>query len=122
MHQTRDKLKIEYFDKKYVVEIFNKSHIFFSYLLFIDEFEIHRNMYRFLKIFYLISICLLYRERWKIVNTFTLTLKSYDVDMKNVVETIRKSIQELNICLKIKINDILEQVCAYNMIFLDDMS
>ena len=122
MHQTRDELKIEYFDKEYVVEIFNKSHVFFFYLLFVDEFEIHRNMYRFLKAFYLISICLFYRERRKIVNIFTLTLKSHDVDIKNVVEVIRKSIQELNVCFEIEINDVLEQVCAYNMIFLDDMS
>ena len=92
IHQTRDELKIEYFDKEYVVEVFNQFYVFFFYFLFVDDFEIHRNMYRFFKAFYLILICLFYKKRRKIINVFILILNFYDVDMKNVVEAIRRFI------------------------------
>ena len=92
MHQTFDELKIQHFDRKYVKKAFDKSHVSFSYFLFIDEFEIYKNMYRFLKTFYLISTALLYKKQRKIVNIFTFTLSSHETKIKNVVEIIRKSI------------------------------
>ena len=43
MYQIFDELKVQHFDRKYVKKVFDKSHVSFSYFLFIDEFEIHRN-------------------------------------------------------------------------------
>ena len=121
MHQTFDELKIQHFDRKYVKKVFDKSHVSFSYFLFIDEFEIHKNMYRFLKIFYLISAALFYKKRRKIVNIFTFILNSHETKIKNVVEIIRKSIQKLNACMNMNFNEFTKRICAFNMIFFENM-
>ena len=63
MHQIKKKLEIKYLNRDYVIEIFDKSHIFLFF--FVDEFEIHKNIYKFFKIFYLISICLFYKNQKK---------------------------------------------------------
>ena len=112
---------MKYFDKNYVIEVFDKSHIFLFYFLFVDDFDIHKNMYKSLKIFYFIFACLLYKKRWKIVNNFLLTLRFHDVNIKDVVEIIRKLIQQFDACTKMNINDVLEQMCAFNMIFFENM-
>ena len=122
MHQTRKKLKIKHFDKEQLAKAFNRFHISFLYLLFIDDFKIHRNMYRALKAFYFIFACLFYFERRKMINVFILTLKSYETQLKDVVEVFRKSLKKLNIELKMNINDQDHIVCAFVMTFLKNMS
>ena len=121
MHQTFDELKIQHFDRKYVKKVFDKSHVSFSYFLFIDEFEIHKNIYRFLKIFYLISTALFYKKRRKIVNIFTFILNSHETKIKNIVEIIHKSIQKLNACINMNFNEFTKKVCAFNIIFFENM-
>ena len=41
MHQIQKEFEIKYFDRKQLAEVFNRFHISFSYLLFIDDFEVH---------------------------------------------------------------------------------
>ena len=122
MHQTREELEIEYLNREYVAKVFSKSHTFFSYLLFIDDFEVHRNICRALKIFYLISVCLSYKKRRKIVNVFTLIVESHDVNLKNIVEVFDRTVRQLNRDQSIEINKENEIVCAFTMTFLSDMS
>ena len=66
-------------------------------------------MYKFFKIFYLISICLFYKNRKKIVNNFILIFESHEINMRNVVDFIRKLIQQLNEYMKMKINDVIKK-------------
>ena len=122
MHQIRKKFKIKHFDKKQFAKVFNRSHISFSYLLFIDDFQIHRNIYCTLKTFYFILAYLFYFEQKKIINVFILTLKFYEIQLKDVVKVFRKLLKKLNIKLKININDQNHIVCAFVMTFLKDMS
>ena len=110
IHSIKKKLKILKYEREYLKKIVTKFRIFLSYLLFIDDFEIHKNMYRALKTFYIISICFFYVERKKVINVFTLTLKFHDVEMKNVVKNFRKSIRKLDKNLNMKINDNIEIV------------
>ena len=79
-------------------------------------------MYRALKGFYLISACLSYEERRKIVNVFTLTPRPHKANIKTIIEVFNKAIRQLNKDIKMIINEEPEQVCAFNMAFLDDMS
>ena len=79
-------------------------------------------MYRALKGFYLISACLSYEERRKIVNVFTLTLGPHGANIKTVIEVFDKAIRQLNKDMKMIINEESKQVCAFSMIFLGDMS
>lgn len=44
LHQIREDLKIQYFDREQFAKIFDNSYIFILYLLFVDDFDIHRNM------------------------------------------------------------------------------
>ena len=122
MHQTREKLEKEHFDKEQFAEAFNRSYISFSYLLFIDDFEVHRNMYCALKAFYFILACLFYFERRKMINVFTLTLKFHEIQLKDVVEVFRKFLKKLNTELKMNINDQDHIVCVFVMTFLKNMS
>ena len=62
------------------------------YLLFIDDFEIYKNIYKALKVFYLIFIYLNYEKRKKFVNVFTLILKSYNVKLNNIMKIFIKFI------------------------------
>ena len=92
MHQIRDELKMQYFEHKHIAKTFN-NYISFSYFLFIDDFEIYRNMYHILKTFYFILICFSYEKRRKIVNVFILILNSHDVNLKTVVKVFDKIIK-----------------------------
>ena len=49
-------------------------------------------MYRALKAFYLILICLNYNERKKLANVFTLLLNSHNIKFDNVIKVFYKFI------------------------------
>ena len=83
---------MKYFDRNYITKVFN-NYISFLYLLFINNFNIYRNIYRTLKIFHLILIYLSYKEKYKIINIFILTLKSYKINLINIIEAFRKLIK-----------------------------
>ena len=104
LHSIRIELKILHFDREHV-KFFVNFYCSFSYLFFINDFEIHRNMYRTLKTFYLIFVNLNYNERRKIVNVFILILKSHDVVLKNVVDVLTKFIRLLNKKIDLFINE-----------------
>ncbi len=71
-------------------------YIFLLYLLFINNFNIYRNIYCVLKAFYLILVYLVYKKQQKIINIFTLTLESYRTKLKIVINFFFKSIRQLN--------------------------
>lgn len=50
-HQTRGELEADFYGRQCMEDSFTRSHISFPYLLFIDDFGVHRNMYRALKAF-----------------------------------------------------------------------
>ena len=49
---TKNEFEIEMYNKKYFESIFTKEIMSFSFFLFIDDFEVYRNMYKTLKAFY----------------------------------------------------------------------
>ena len=122
LHSTRAELKISHFDRDHVKRFFSQTHLSLLYLLFIDEFEVHRNMYRSLKAFYLIFANLSYEKRRKIVNVFTLTLESHDVALEDVVKIFFRDIRQLNRNFALSVNDIETEICSFVMRLIDDMS
>ena len=122
-HQIKDEFKIEYFTRQHFIEVFDKSSFLsLFYFFFVNDFDAHKNMYWALKAFYLISICFFYIERRKIVNVFTFTLNSHDVNIRDVVEIINKSLRHFDRDMKIEINEKMQMICVFIMIFLKDMS
>ena len=115
-------MKSAHFDRKRLQTFATHSHISISYLLFIDDFDVYRNMYRALKAFYLILACLDYQERRKLANIFTLLLNSYGAKIEKVVKAFYKSIQRLNSEVNLDVNEHVKIVWSFAMTFLEDMS
>ena len=122
LHSTRKKLKIIYFERQHFEIFFSISHTSFFYLLFIDDFDVHRNMYRVLKAFYLISICLIYEYRRKMINVFTLILSFHETKILNVMKAFFKLIKQFDRELEnMKIDEEKTSMCAFIMSLIDDM-
>ena len=122
LHSIKNELKIEYFDRDWFVETFNKFLLFLFYFLFVNDFEIYKNMYRFLKIFYLIFVNFLYKKRRILINVFIVILNSHDAHFKNVIEIFDKTIRTLNRDQNLNINEKQTTICVFIMIFLKNMS
>ena len=123
LHSTREELKIVYFERQHFEIFFSISHTSFFYLLFIDDFGVHRNMYRALKAFYLISTCLIYEDRRKVINVFTLILSFHEAKILNVVKVFFRLIRQLDRELEnMKIDEEKTSVCAFIMSLIGDMS
>ena len=91
------------------------------YFFFINDFKMYKNIYKVLKFFYLIFIYLNYNERRKIINVFTLILKSYNAKLNNVVKVFIKFIENLNREMKLKINDNIKTIWAFNITFFKNI-
>ena len=92
LYSIHNELEIIYFNRDYLKIIIAKFFLYLLYLLFIDNFDIYKNIYRTLKIFYFISIYLNYVKRKKFANIFILFLRFYNVNIKNVIKAFRKFI------------------------------
>ena len=92
-NSTREKLKVSYFDREYIQNNFVNINIFLFYLLFINDFDVYKNMYKILKIFYLISANLTFYKRRKIINVFTFIFELHEIALKNVINVIAKLIR-----------------------------
>ena len=122
LHSIKNELKIEYFDRDWFAKVFNKFFLSLSYFLFVNDFEIHRNMYRSLKTFYLIFVNFSYKKRRILINVFTVILKSHDAHFKNVIENFDKVIRTLNRDQNLNINEEQTTICVFIMTFLKNMS
>ena len=119
MHFTREKLKIKYFDREYIKDFF--FCILLLYFLFIDNFDIYRNIYKVFKVFYFILTNLNYKKRRKFANIFTLILKLYNIIFKYVMKVFFKSIKKLNRDLNFEINDEIKKIYIYTITLIDDI-
>jgi len=85
MYLIRGELKVKVYSKR-VVKLFNTVTLkSLSFVMFINDFSVHCNMYRALKGFYFTSACLLYKERRKLSNEFVLTFKLYEALIVNII-------------------------------------
>ena len=74
------------------------------YLLFINNFEIYKNIYRALKAFYLIFAYLNYLEKRKFINIFILLLNLYEIKIEKIIKVFNKLIRILNSEVNLNIN------------------
>ena len=120
-NSTREKLKISYFDHEYIQNNFVNIYIFLFYLLFINDFDVHKNMYKVLKIFYLILANLIFHKRRKIINVFIFIFELYEIALKNVIDVIAKFIRQLNKNIILNINDDDTNVCVFIFKLINDI-
>ena len=90
-------------------------------ILFIDDFGIHRNMYRALKAFYCIPAALPYDERRKIANVFTLTLGPHGAEVQDVIACFRKALGELSSGVFLTLNGQRTLVRVYILAMIGDL-
>ena len=121
LHQTRGELEVECYGRERLSEAFGKPHLSLPYLLFIDDFGVHRNNYRSLKAFYLTPAALSYKERRKVANVFTLTLGPHGAKIEDIIGSISKSMRRLDRGVDLIINGEAKFVCAFGIALLGDM-
>ena len=122
LQATRGELEVAYYGREFLVERFARNRVVsLPFQLFIDDFGVHRNMYRALKAFYWIPANLAYEERRKIANVFTLSLGPHGAAIGDVVEAFAESIRELDRGCLLNINGEDWMVCAFTLAFLGDI-
>ena len=121
LHQIRGELEVSYFGRNVLEVVASKPHLSLPYILFIDDFGIHRNMYRALKAFYLIPASLSYDERRKLANVFTLTLGPHGAKIEDVIGAISRPVQELDQSIDLEINGEIRTVWAFSISLIGDM-
>lgn len=92
---------------------FSFNFIFFVIFFFVNDFDVHRNMYRALKVLYFILINLFYEKRRKLINVFKLILNFYDVAIDNVIEVLTRAIKQKNRNINFDINKNVEKIYAF---------
>jgi hypothetical protein len=81
----RDELKILTFDKNFLFSQLLQDIESCFFVLFVNVFDLYRNMYRSLIEVYAMSAVLSHKKRQKSTNSFVLTLKSHETDFRNII-------------------------------------
>ena len=104
-----------------MLKFFFLFSIFHCRIFFIDVFDVYRNMYRFLKVFYLISANFFYEKRRKFANMFILIFDFHETIFDDVVNFFFKSIRKFDRNLNFEINEKMIEICSYVINLIDDM-
>ena len=106
----RNELEIEAFKRQYftmtffyrktnmieIIDQFARECVSMSFFMFLNEFELFRNVYRSMMNVYIISTILSYRKRNRSANCLILTLKSHEIKFDDVVEILIKTFAKLD--------------------------
>jgi hypothetical protein len=124
LQPTRGELEVDFFGRDNLERFVwseEQPTISLSFILFIDDFGIHRNMYRAAKAFYLIPACLSFVERQKIANVFTLTLGPHGADPQDVINAFKNSMVLLAKGITMDINGQATLVRGFTHVIVGDL-
>lgn len=94
-----------------------------SLIIFINDFDLFRNVYRFLMSIYVILASMTLTKRNRKANVFFITLKSHESKLSNVINAINLFFAQLNREIFTQIEDdetIL--LCVYILTFINNLS
>ena len=121
-YPLRCDIETEHYGRKHLEAFADyNNRISLLFFLFINDFGIHRNMYRVIKGFYIIPACLLFDERRKPANVFTFTLGPYEASFRDVVNNISFGLDTLGLGVELDINSIFTIVKAFSIMLTGDM-
>lgn len=122
-HPLRGELEIEYFGRPHLEELSREKGKTLSlpFLLFVDDFGVHRNMYRAVKAFYAIPAGLAYSDRRKLSNTYVLTLGPHGADPETTIASFVEQLAELDRGSLMKVDGVPHRVSAFVLAFTGDM-
>jgi hypothetical protein len=117
----RDELELMTFDREFLTSQLNREIQFCSFVIFVDAFDLYRNMYRFLIEVYALSTTLSHKERQKSINCFVLTLDSHEVNFRNIIIFLRIEIETFDRDCQLRINEVDIVVWVFIIAFLKNM-
>ena len=132
----RDELEIETFERQYftmiffhrktnmieIVDQFARECVSMSFFMFLNEFELFRNVYRSMMSVYIISTILSYRKRNRRANCLILILRLHEIKLDDVVEAFIETFAKLDKSLLMNIQKEKKIVCVYIKTFIENMS
>ncbi len=92
----REELEFKTFDKKSLINNLNHKMLFFLFVIFIDEFELYKNVNHLMNDIYAISIILCELKKQKSKNAFILILSSHETKLKNVFDYFQIDLKNIN--------------------------
>jgi hypothetical protein len=91
------------------------------FLLFIDDFGTHHNIYYALKGYYIIPTSLLYYEYRRLGNLFTFTFGPYGIDMANALPLFQNPLHDLGKGIIMLINSVNMVITTRILAFTNNM-
>jgi UDP-N-acetylmuramyl pentapeptide synthase len=70
--------------------------LFFSFVIFIDEFELYKNVYHSVNDIYAMSTALCELKKQKNKNAFILILNSHEAKLKNVLDCLQIDLKNID--------------------------
>ena len=93
-----------------------------SLIIFINEFNLYRNAYRFLMNVYVISTSMNVKKRNRKTNVFFIILKFYDSEFLHVVDALSSSLIAFNEKIFIIIENFRILLCVFTLAFIKNLS
>lgn len=123
LSSIREELELTTFEHQYLIKSFQRDKcILLSLLCFIDAFELYCNMYRSLLEVYMIFASLTIIKKARRSNVFSLILSLHESDFDDVMKSLQSDLSALDQDVKMMINEKKKLICAFVMIFINDMS
>ena len=84
------------FFRNYLIFQLNNNVIFLLLIIFVDKFEVYRNMYRFFTNVYVVSAKFSFFEKQKNFNSYIITFESHESKFNNIMNCFRINIKITN--------------------------
>ncbi len=117
----RDEFEFLIFDREFLISQLNKEIQFCFFVIFVNAFDLYRNMYKFLIEIYALSTTLFHKEWQKSINCFVFIFDSHEVNFKNIIIFLRIDIKIFNRDCQFRINEIDIVVWVFIITFLKNM-
>ena len=121
LYFLRTKLKITNFEKKILISQLQSGIQSCSFVVFIDAFDLYRNMYWTLIVVYALSAALCNFDRQKNQNSFVFTLNFHDASFKNIISDFRIEIKIFDHDCRLNLNEKQTWMWVSIVAFLNDM-
>ena len=93
-----------------------------SLTIFVNEFDLYRNAYRFLMNVYVTSISMNVKKKNQRANVFFITLKFYDSEFSHIVDALFSSLIAFDRKIFIIIKNFKILLCVFTFTFTKDLS
>ena len=121
LHSLRGELEVQCYTRPYLSQLSQRGTIALPFMLFIDDFGVHRNMYKALKGFYLSPATLSYSNRRRLANHYTISLGPHGVSVDDMVDSFCSEFQSLDRGMTMEVHGQARTVCAFVLGLTGDM-